>query len=263
MSTTNHCHFAKTITKFKEMTTTRNYARVCCVLRGSRWTLKKKTTMMKFIRHRCLTKTTTKFKEMTRLCSWSSFPPRGSKWLLKKKTTMSYPHHHHHAKATTKFKEMTTTCGHGCCFLGGNIWVLIKRQWRYCHRPRATTGFKEMTTTTSYGETTHLTWPHTKTPHNGAPWWCEMVPSRWTEVRLLNSSNGFVPKCHKYGSKGFLSGALGELSVHPFCEGVDKGFFLAHALEAKRGLTWSSPFILPQVPDVCPRGTTWCCSQVG
>jgi hypothetical protein len=31
-----------------------------------------------------------------------------------------------------------------------------------------------------------------------------------------------------------MSGALGELSVHPFCEGVGKRFPLAHALEGKR-----------------------------
>jgi len=40
---------------------------------------------------------------------------------------------------------------------------------------------------------------------------------------------------HEHGSKGFLSGALGELSVCPLYEGVGRGFSLAHALKVKRG----------------------------
>jgi hypothetical protein len=77
-------------------------------------------------------------------------------------------------------------------------------------------------------------WPHTETAHGGAPWWCGKVPSRRVGVRFPSSFNGFRPRGCERGSKGFLNGAPGDLSVHPFCEGVGKRFPLAHTLEGKR-----------------------------
>jgi hypothetical protein len=106
-------------------------------------------------------------------------------------------------------------------------------------------------------------WPHTRTTHGGAPWQCEIVPSQWTRVSLPSLSNRFGLGGHEHGSMGFLSGAPGELNVHPLCEGMGKGFSLAHALEAKRGWTWNSPCISLQAPNVYPRGATWRCSWVG
>jgi hypothetical protein len=76
-------------------------------------------------------------------------------------------------------------------------------------------------------------WPHTGTAHGEAPCQCGKVPSGWVGVQLPSSSTRFRPRGREHGSKGFLSGAPGGLGAHPFCEGMGKGFPLAHALEGK------------------------------
>jgi hypothetical protein len=70
--------------------------------------------------------------------------------------------------------------------------------------------------------------------HHGSVGRYQATGLGWVRVRLPSLSNEFGPRGHEWGSKGFLSGALGELSAHPLCEGMGKGFPLAHALEGKR-----------------------------
>jgi hypothetical protein len=102
------------------------------------------------------------------------------------------------------------------------------------------------------GDMPFRAWPHTGTIRGGAPWWCEMVPSWRTGVRLPSSSNRFGPGGHEHGSKGFLSGAAGWAKCSLTLWGHGHRVFPGPCLRGKKRETWSSPASSFQFP---PKGS--------